>query len=248
MTAARLDRQPWEFRFRLWLIMLAYVIGFFGGYAIDFSVGGRGLPAYITLGRHLGVDGVRIAASIGALFAISGFLIRWWGSSYLTGVVMDSALHADRLTISGPYRYVRNPLYLGSLLQGVAIGGMAPVAGLILIVALLLAIIVRLIKLEEVYLRAIQGQSYLDYCAIVPRLLPRLAPIGAARALERPKPGRGLIVELGALGFAAAITYFAAFLPERDDPTLAALWYSSFFALFLGGFISRRFRAGPHAR
>lgn len=241
MSVTGVERQPWEFRFRLWLLFAAYFLAFFLGYLVDGLLGGRGLPAYVVIGRHLGPDGLRVTSSIGALFAIAGFLIRWWASSYhRAGVVMDTALHGDRLTVSGPYRHVRNPLYLGNILQAVAIGGIAPPAGLVFIVLFVAIIVMRLISLEEAYLAHVQGKPYLDYCATVPRLLPRLIGIGGEAVGERPDPALGLLVELGTLGFAVVISYFAIALPGRDDHIFWWLWYASFALLFVGGAMSRR--------
>lgn len=231
----------------MWLIMLAYFFGFFVGYAIDGALGGSGQPSYNLVGRYLGPDGVRIAYAFGAALAIVGFLIRWWASSYLAGVVMDSALHGDRLTVSGPYCYVRNPLYLGSLLQAIAIGALAPPPGLILVVGLMLVVIYRLIMLEESYLRATQGQPYRDFCAAVPRLLPRLTPLHQPIG-EKANLLRGLWIELGTLGFAITISYAAIALPERRDPTIYILLYGSILLLFVSATISRRLAPAPNGR
>src|SRR5208282_4816425 len=51
-----------------------------------------------------------IRAGIG--YVIAGLLIRLWSNGY--------AIKNDKLTTSGPYAFVRNPLYLGTFL--IAIG------------------------------------------------------------------------------------------------------------------------------
>src|ERR1700679_3661170 len=56
------------------------------------------------------VDQASIRAAIG--FIIAGALIRLWSNGY--------AIKNDKLTPSGPYAFVRNPLYLGTFL--IAIG------------------------------------------------------------------------------------------------------------------------------
>src|SRR5471030_2759735 len=56
------------------------------------------------------IDQASIKAGIG--FIIAGALIRLWSNGY--------AIKNDKLTTSGPYAFVRNPLYLGTFL--IAIG------------------------------------------------------------------------------------------------------------------------------
>ena len=48
---------------------------------------------------------------IGFLIIFSGILIRVWASGYLK--------KRKKLAVSGPYRFTRNPLYLGTILIGV---------------------------------------------------------------------------------------------------------------------------------
>ena len=88
-----------------------------------------------------------------------------------------------RLVISGFYRYVRNPMYIGASL--VVIGETALwgslTAGLqyLLVFASLLALFV--VVYEEPALRSQFGAEYEEYCRSVPRFVPRLTP------WERPR-------------------------------------------------------------
>ena len=59
---------------------------------------------------------------LGILFALAGAALRTWGAAYLgSGVVQDSSMHGDRVVAAGPYRYMRNPLYLGTFLHTFAL-------------------------------------------------------------------------------------------------------------------------------
>ncbi|HXW51754.1 MAG TPA: hypothetical protein VEJ41_07155, partial [Candidatus Acidoferrales bacterium] len=125
--ASTMDRSPWEFRLRSSIAFIIYFTGFYVGYFIDHALGGKGIPTFVLLGRHLGHAGIQIVAEIAAVLGIAGFLIRWWGSSYhQAGVVFSGQIETQTLTASGPYRFVRNPLYLGNMLQGIGISSLGP--------------------------------------------------------------------------------------------------------------------------
>jgi protein-S-isoprenylcysteine O-methyltransferase Ste14 len=84
-----------------------------------------------------------------------------------------------RLVISGPYRWVRNPMYVGF---GVVLIGEAIVfphaATVILIMMLILWAFVTafVIAYEEPTLRRLFGADYDNYCRSVHRWIPRLRP------------------------------------------------------------------------
>jgi protein-S-isoprenylcysteine O-methyltransferase Ste14 len=79
------------------------------------------------------------------------------------------------LTTTGPYGYTRNPLYLGSLIIAIGFGVASRnwwVAAVI--VVLFLAIYLPVIRSEEEFLRS-EFPGFDEYCAKVPRLIPRLS-------------------------------------------------------------------------
>ncbi len=103
---------------------------------------------------------------LGTIFVIAGIVVRALASGHLN--------KNERLAVSGPYAYSRNPLYLGSLI--LALGFAA--AALSWQVAVLLAVIfgaiyMPVIEAEETFLRA-TFPEFEDYARQVPRLLPRL--------------------------------------------------------------------------
>lgn len=88
-----------------------------------------------------------------------------------------------RLVVSGPYRYVRNPMYLGAALalagaalyyRSAALFGYA--------VIFLLATHVFVVLYEEPTLARLFGEPYLRYRSTVPRWLPRLGRRGPSGA------------------------------------------------------------------
>ena len=95
-----------------------------------------------------------------------------WLRGYAAGYVKKNS----ELTVTGPYAFTRNPLYLGSI--GIAFG-FAVAAGrwwlLVLLTAMFLAIYVPTILSEEAFLRS-TFPEFDAYARKVPRLLPRLNP------------------------------------------------------------------------
>ena len=89
-----------------------------------------------------------------------------------------------RLVISGPYRYVRNPMYLG---MGIALIGEALVfphiaRGMLAEIAILWAAVSLFIIFgEEPILRRMFGAEYDDYRTHVRRWIPRLTPFDKGR-------------------------------------------------------------------
>ena len=92
-----------------------------------------------------------------------------------------------RLVITGPYRFVRNPMYVG---MGIALLGEALVFPnltflmLGLIVALWCVVSLFIIGYEEPTLRSMFGHDYEEYCHQVRRWIPRLRPWYSAPHLE----------------------------------------------------------------
>jgi protein-S-isoprenylcysteine O-methyltransferase Ste14 len=104
--------------------------------------------------------------AFGLPVAALGLLLRAWATGHLEKNTC--------LTESGPYAYVRNPLYLGTSLSavGLAIASRSwLLAALFAIVFLLIYLPV--IELEEQHLRQI-FPGFSDYAQRVPQLLPGL--------------------------------------------------------------------------
>lgn len=97
-----------------------------------------------------------------------GLLLRAWATGHLE--------KNTRLTESGPYSYVRNPLYLGTLLvaAGFAIASRRWLLGA-LFAAVFLLIYLPVIELEEQHLRSL-FPNFANYAKRVPPLWPTLSP------------------------------------------------------------------------
>ena len=201
---------PWDFRYRGILFGVLYGIAFFVGFSIQSAIGGTFEPTYAVLAKTFGERGVHAGAWIAASLCFVGFFIRWWGSSYLTsGVVWSGDVVTGGVEVAGPFRYVRNPLYLGNIFIALGIGLAGPPAVTLLVVALNIAYIYRLIAVEEAFLAQAHGASYRAYQQAVPRLMPRWRPANASLAARPPAALDGFLGELFTLGFALGMTTVA---------------------------------------
>lgn len=98
-----------------------------------------------------------------------------WLRGYAAGYVKKNA----ELTMTGPYAYTRNPLYLGSMLIAFGFAAASKSIVIVLLLAALFAIIyIPVIRSEEAFLRS-KFSGFDAYAARVPRLLPRIRAAGA---------------------------------------------------------------------
>src|SRR5258708_28556586 len=115
---------------------------------------------------------------LGALMGFIGLWVRAYAAGYLH--------KQEVLTVTGPYAFTRNPLYLGSafLALGAGIATRSWKSALILIVyfAVFYFIVMRR-EATELHLR--HGASFSEYSPAVPLFIPRLT---AAKARRHP-PG-----------------------------------------------------------
>ena len=113
---------------------------------------------------------------LGIILAALGAFLRTWGSAYLSSsIVKDGSMHAG-IVAAGPFRFMRNPLYLGTFLHALALALLMPPTGAIFAVVLIALVQARLIAGEEYFLSSTLGASYTAYKTAVPRLLPALTP------------------------------------------------------------------------
>ncbi|MGH9733646.1 MAG: methyltransferase family protein [Candidatus Acidiferrales bacterium] len=143
--------------------------------------------AFTRWDNHSGGTVARVVFGVGALLLAIAAAIRTWAAAYLQSeVVHDTALHTERIVADGPYRHVRNPLYIGTFLLTVGLGLLASRSGFVVLVIGGAIRIRRLIGREEMQLEKEQGGRYREFCRLVPRLFPSLgARIPAAGMVPR---------------------------------------------------------------
>ena len=180
------------FRFRAVIFVLLYLLGFLAPWGAIVRGGSDGTLwlAASTLAARSGWIGLGAAAVTVTLIALAcltmGAILRVWGTAYLgSGVMRGAAMQGDRLVGEGPYRYLRNPLYLGSWLLGFATSLLMPPSGAAFFLASLTLFVLFLISAEERFLTAQLGDVYQQYCRRVPRLWPGT---GASDAISSKRP------------------------------------------------------------
>ncbi len=203
------------FRFRRWLLLLIFVVGFWAPWE---RIGGAHpattwlfLAGLLSRNAGLAIADASIAVMAAAiLFALLAALLRTWGTAYLgRGVVRDAALNGKRLVADGPFRYVRNPLYVGTWLHSLALAVLMPAGGALFAVMAVAALNAVKVRAEERHLRATLGEAYTRYTQRVPRFFPALVarvPAGGATA----RWGDGVIGELYMWGVFVTYVVFAA--------------------------------------
>jgi protein-S-isoprenylcysteine O-methyltransferase Ste14 len=162
-----------EFRYRWWFITAIFFVSF-SAYFVDHVNCAEAIADWSGRHSHFEVtyNTYRLIFALGTVLLCLAAFLRTWGTAYLQADVMrDSRVHTERLLADGPYRHVRNPLYLGNILMATAIGLMASRIGFILLAVGMAVFVVRLLLREESDLLRDQGESYRRYCAAVPRLL-----------------------------------------------------------------------------
>ncbi|MFZ0211622.1 MAG: methyltransferase [Candidatus Acidiferrales bacterium] len=202
-----------EFRHRFWFIGGLFWLGF-SCYSFDHENSAAALAKFFW-GHSFNLDSpadahdLRLIFAFAALLAVLAAAIRTWAAAYLhSTVVHDHALHSEALVADGPFRWMRNPLYLGGVLLAAGFGLVASRLGWFVMTFGLTFFYYRLIGREEAALTASQGESFRAYCAAVPRFFPSLRPRVPSSG-ARPRWGQAFAGEIFMWGFAASVVFFA---------------------------------------
>ena len=131
-----------------------------------------------------------------ALIAIGEF-IRTWAVRYAGGVTRTRNVGAPELCTSGPFAYVRNPLYIGNMIiySGVVLIAGGDYVWLMLGITILFFLIQYslIVSLEQNTLSNIFGNQYNNYCENVRALLPRFTPWNSGKQ-QKPLSFRKIFI------------------------------------------------------
>lgn len=169
-----------EFEKRFWIISAIFAVGF--------SLSHFDHTSFAASVRHLVAPSIlpdspeatsaeRLIIGIGAFLVFLTAALRTWAAAYLrTDIVHDTAQHSEALVADGPFRHVRNPLYLANVPMAAGIGVLASRLGFFFVLVASWLFVYRLIFREEEALRQSQGESYRAYLKAVPRFWPSIKP------------------------------------------------------------------------
>lgn len=108
---------------------------------------------------------------------LAGVGLRFWAAGSAGTHTHSAEIEGPQLATTGPYAYVRNPIYLGSMILGLGMIGLIGDGRLlplyVVAFALLYAVI---IPAEERFLAGRFDVAYAAYSAAVPRIVPRMRP------------------------------------------------------------------------
>ena len=204
-----------EFRLRMVIMPILIALGFWAPW-----IGVRGVGTRIPLLEWLPLElsrlgllsfslAVPLVIVLAALISAKVMVFRLWGAAYLgPATVIHRNMRGEALVASGPYRYVRNPLYIGLWAMTTALAFLMPVSGALFVALVVPVFLLRLTLGEEGFLTCELGQPYRDYLCAVPRLVPRF-PSTLPPAASKPQWLRAVFAEFSPIGVFLALAVFS---------------------------------------
>ena len=169
--------------------------------------------AWVIFARAHGTPPSVVVA--GGVLVMLGEALRIWA----TGHIRKNKV----LTLGGPYRYVRDPMYIGSLLIGTGFTLAGRQFALLLIFWLIYFVyyIPRKRRIECERLLRLFGDAYANYMAAVRSLIPRLTPYRGAeqskfswrQSVDNHEPGIILILVTAAAVLCVKSVWLRAEIP-----------------------------------
>jgi protein-S-isoprenylcysteine O-methyltransferase Ste14 len=132
---------------------LIYLAGLIAGFALEAVLPGADLPAWVEWGA-------------GALLVLAGLgLLAWFNTLFSRkGTAVEPWKPTTAIVTTGPYRFTRNPAYLGMALTYVGIAVLSSALWVLVPLPFVIAVIDRgVIAREERYLERRFGEEYLAY-------------------------------------------------------------------------------------
>jgi len=204
-----------EFRLRMAINASIIILGFWAPWIEAWGIGKRiSLIEWLALQlSRLGVASFSFSTVsliiLAVLFAASGVAFRISGTAWLGPTTVNSIdMIAGNIMASGPYRFVRNPLYIGLWCMAAAMAFLMPATGALFSLVLITVFMTRLTLGEEAFLTRQLGQPYLTYLQAVPRFIPRLRGAPASSA-AKPDWLRASLTELTPVGVLLGIAVFS---------------------------------------
>ena len=212
-----LKASTFEYRFRYAIHLVIFVLGFTAPWDYWLHLDPTGPNAHmwgilaVQLSR-LGIGNIASAFNallvFGIVLSLAGAFLRTWGAAYLgANVVQSRSMHTSHAAAEagmlqdGPFRHMRNPLYLGTFLHTLALSLLMPVSGAIFAIVAIGLLQIRLILAEEDFLAVKLGVPYAAYRKLVPQILPSIKSRIAATGLQ-PRWPQAILGEIYMWGVA----------------------------------------------
>ena len=142
---------------------------------LSFLIFRGGITCIELLGSWLGLSAessIRYGYFLVAFVVIFASMVRMWAGSILSSkTVMAFKIQNSRFLVSGPYNFVRNPIYFADLLAFSALSVCLTPIGLLIPVLIYLHY-TQLIKYEEEKLKKEFGETYEEFIRSTPSMLP----------------------------------------------------------------------------
>jgi protein-S-isoprenylcysteine O-methyltransferase Ste14 len=117
------------------------------------------------------------ADTVGVGILIAGYLLRVWALSYGGRCSRSRRAETPKLITTGPYAYIRHPIYVGNLFIGLGMILLSEAFPLTLLFLAFFALHHRIIiPAEEEFLKEKLGEEFDLYCEAVPKYIPRALP------------------------------------------------------------------------
>jgi protein-S-isoprenylcysteine O-methyltransferase Ste14 len=132
---------------------LIFLAGLVVGFGLEALLPGVDLPAWL----EWGVGGLLVVAGLG--------LLMWFNTLFSrSGTAVEPWKPTTTIVTGGPYRFTRNPAYLGMALTYIGIAVLSSAVWVLLPLPVVIAVIDRgVIAREERYLERKFGEEYLAY-------------------------------------------------------------------------------------
>jgi protein-S-isoprenylcysteine O-methyltransferase Ste14 len=174
-TGAKLSGSLWaatdfEVRHRSLVLISIYLFAF-----AFWPLDRHDVASYFRMVLPAGSPAVQLSYFIAAVPALAGAAVGTWAFAYLSGCSLGGQKPGGtEMVTAGPYRFVRHPLYLATLLDLIAFAFLLNRLGFVIVVLGSLELAYRVILREEAGLLAAYGEDYKTYRQRVPMLLPAL--------------------------------------------------------------------------
>jgi S-adenosylmethionine-diacylglycerol 3-amino-3-carboxypropyl transferase len=124
-----------------------------------------------------GIASIRYGYYLVALVVLLASIVRMWAGSILSSrTVMAFKIQNNHFEVSGPYNFVRNPIYFADLLAFTALSFCLRPIGLLIPILIYLHY-TQLIRYEEEKLKNKFGKTYEEYISSTPSILPGFAQV-----------------------------------------------------------------------